>query len=297
MAFTGNLPKHLEVAARTGVLASPARDDLPYQQVATEVDLTAGTQTLVDLGGMPLPTENPKDVDQLIEKFATISPKDWTITIKLSQNLIDDDQTGTVESRFRAVMPAFQRHINNLVFTWLNAGDGTTYGTGPDGLSLFNASHLWKGAKNTTAQDNSDAVAISLDNFNSVWVKAQQFLDDQSNYFNFNYNLLVTNPTNNVIAANITGNVQASDTANREINPYAGTLTYITTPYFDSTAWVLVASSEMNKPIIVGIRKRPALVNMWFDSQQDNGGIHYFQYHARYNLVYGDWPVAFLGNT
>jgi phage major head subunit gpT-like protein len=297
MALTGNLPKHLEVAARSGVLASPARDDLPYRQVAMEVDLSAASQTLVDLGGVPLPTENPKDVDTLIEKFQTIAPKDWSITIHVSQNAIDDDQTGSVERKFRNVMPAFQRHINNLVFTWLNAGDGSTYGLGPDGLSLFNDSHLWKGAKNTTAQDNSYAVAISLDNFNTVWVQAQSFLDDQSNYFNFNYNLLVTHPTNNVISANITGNTQAMDTANREINPYAGTLSYITTPYFDTTAWVLVAASEPTKPIIVGIRKRPQLVNMWFDSQADNGGIHYFQYNARYNLAYGDWPVAIMGNS
>ena len=297
MAISGQLPKHLEVAARTGVLASPARDDLPYRQVADEVDLTAKSTNLVDLGGMPLPTENPKDVDTLIEKFQNIEPKDWTITLHISQNAIDDDQTGSLERRFRNVMPAFQRHMNNLAFTWLNAGDGTTYGTGPDGLSLFNDSHLWKGAKNTTAQDNLYDTLLSLDNFNTVWVAAQQFLDDQSNYYNFNYNLLVCHPTNNVIAANITGNTQAMDTANREINPYSGTLSYITTPYFDSTAWVLVATGEMNKPVIIGIKKRPQLVNMWFDSQQDDGGIHYFQYHARYNLVYGDWPVAIMGDS
>lgn len=297
MAVAGNLPRHLEVAARAGVLASPARDDLPYRQVAMEVDLSASTQTLVDLGGIPLPTENPHDVDTLIEKFQTVTPKDWTITMHISQNAIDDDQSGSVERRFRDVMPAFQRHINNLVFTWLNAGDGTTYGTCVDSGALFANSHTWAGAKNTTGQDNLYASAISLDNFNTVWVAAQQFLDDQSNYFNYNYNLLVTHPTNNVVAANITGNAQAMDTANREINPYAGTLTYITTPYFDSTAWVLVAASEPTKPIVVGIRKRPQLVNMWFDSQQPDGGYHYFQYHARYNLAYGDWPMAIMGNS
>jgi phage major head subunit gpT-like protein len=262
-----------------------------------EVDLTSASTDLVDLGGVPLPTTNPKDVDTLIEKTQTVIPEDWTITMHISQNAIDDDQTGSLERNFMGVMPAFQRHINNLVFTWLNAGDGTTYGTGPDGLALFSGSHLWPGAKNTTAQDNVSAAALSLDNFNTVWVAAQQFVDDQSNYFNFNYNLLVCHPTSNVLAANITGNTQAMDTANREINPYAGSLTYITTPYFDTTAWVLVATGEQSKPIIVGIKKRPQLQRMWFDSQQDDGGIHYFQYHARYNLAYADWPVVTMGNT
>ena len=297
MAMTGALPKHLEVAARTGVLASPARDDLPYRQVADEVDLTASTQTLVDLGGMPAPTENARDVDTLVERWKEVTPKDWYLTLHISQNTIDDDQTGTLQTRFRNVMPAFQRHINDLVFTYLNAGDGTTYGVGPDGLALFDDSHKWKGAANTTVQDNKYALALSLDNFNTVWVAASQFKDDQGNYSNLNYNLLVCHPTLNVLAANITGNTQAMDTANREINPYAGTLSYITTPYFDSTAWVLVAAAEAQKPMIVAIRKRPTLLNMWFDSQAGDGGYHYFEYHGRYVIDVADWPTAIMGNS
>lgn len=297
MAISGNLPKHLEVGARAGLLASPPRDDLPYLQVAMEADLTSKSTTLVNLGGMPLPTKNPKDVDTLIEKFATIEPEDWYIKLHISQNALDDDQTSSLERNFKNVMPSFQRHINNLVFTWLNAGDATTYGLGPDGLALFSGSHLWKGAKNTTAQDNVSALGLSLDNFNTVWVAAQQFVDDQSNYFNLNYDLLVCHPTNNVVAANITGNAQAMDTANRESNPYAGTLSYITTPYFDTAAWVLVATGEVNKPIVVGIKKRPTLQSIEFDAFADDGGMYYFNYHARYNLVYGDWPVVTMGQT
>jgi phage major head subunit gpT-like protein len=127
MAIAGQLPKHLEVAARTGVLASPARDDLPYRQVAMEVDLTSASTDLVDLGGVPLPTTNPKDVDTLIEKTQTVIPEDWTITMHISQNAIDDDQTGSLERNFMGVMPAFQRHINNLVFTWLKRPRRITY--------------------------------------------------------------------------------------------------------------------------------------------------------------------------
>jgi phage major head subunit gpT-like protein len=262
-----------------------------------EFDLTAKDQQLVDLGGIPLPTEDPKQVDALIEKQKSVEAKDWYLTTSISQNAIDDDQTGSLEARFRGVMPAFQRKINDLVFTYLNTGDATTYGTGPDGLALFSGSHLWKGAKNTTAQDNVSALTLSLDNFNTVWVAAAQYKDDQENYFNYNYNLLVVHPTNNVLAANITGNNQAMDTANREINPYAGGFSYIMSPYFDTTAWVLVAESEPTKPMLVAIRKRPQLLNMWFDSQAGDGGIHYFQYHGRFVVDYADWPTAAMGNT
>jgi hypothetical protein len=87
------------------------------------------------------------------------------------------------------------------------------------------------------------------------------------------------------------------DTANRELNPYAGKLSYITVPEFDTTAWVLVASNEATKPLFVAIKKRPTLNAMWFDAQQPDGGIHYFQYHGRYTIDYADWPTAVMGNT
>lgn len=297
MAVSGNLPKHLEVAARTGVLGAQARDDMPYRRVAMEVDLTAASTTFVDLGGMPIPTENPKLVDTMIEKGKTVEPKDWYLTLHISQNSIDDDQTGQLESRFRNVLPAFQRHINDQTFTVLNAGDTSTYGTGITNESEFFANaHIYEGAANQTAQNNLFDLTLSLDNFNTVWVAMSQFKDDQGNYYNLNPNLLVVNPSNNIIAANITGNAQAYDTANREMNPYTG-VNYITVPQFDTTAWVLIDESQPVKPLFVAIRKRPQLLNMWFDSQQEDGGVHYFQYHGRYVVGYGDPLLAAMGKS
>lgn len=298
MATSNNLPKHLEVAARTGVLGARAVDNMPYRRVAMEVDLSAASTTFVDLGGMPIPTGDPKAVDTMIEKGKTVEPQDWHLTVSISQNAIDDDQTGQLESRFRGVLPAFQRHINDLVFTVLNAGDTATYGTGiTNETEFFADAHLYPGGKYTTAQDNLFALTLSLDNFNTVWTAMSLFRDDQGNYYNLNPNLLVVNPVNNVVAANITGNSQAYDTANREINPYAGGVQYITAPQMDSTAWVLIDESRPEKPLFVAIRKRPMLQNMWFDSQQPDGGRHYFQYHGRYVVNYGDPLLAAMGST
>ena len=297
MAIGGNLPKHLEVSAKTGVLHSPAREDMPYRRVAMEVVQDSKEGVFVDLGGMPIPSQNAKVVEDMIEKSKTVLPEDWYLTLHISQNAIDDDQTGTLEQRFKNVMPAFQRHINARVFTVLNAGDGTTIGTGVDALSLFNNSHIYPGARYQTAQDNLNALALSNTNFNTVWVAAQQFVDDQGNYNNFNYDLIVTHPTNAKAAAQIAENQEEADNTDRNLNPFAGKVGYITVPEFDTTAWVLVASGEPTKPVFVAIRKRPTLLNIWFDSQTGDGGMHYFQYHGRYTVDYGDWPTAVMGNS
>lgn len=297
MAIGGNLPKHLEVAARTGVLAAKAVDNMPYRRVATEVDLTARSTTFVDLGGMPIPTEDPKAVDTMVERGKNVEPQDWYLTVSISQNAIDDDQTGTLESKFRAVLPAFQRHINNHTFEVLNAGDAATYGTGiTTSTTFFGNSHLYPGAKNTTAQDNVSALTLSLDNYNTAWVAMRQFKDDQGNYYDLMPNLLICHPSNNLVAANITGNSASYDTANREMNPYMGSQ-YITVPQFDTTAWVLVDESRSTKPLYVAVRKRPTLNDQWFDAQQTDGGRWYWQYHGRYVVGYGDPMLAYMGNS
>jgi len=298
MAISGNLPKHLEVAARTGVLAATARDDMQYRRVALEVDLSAASTTFVDLGGLPIPTNDPAAVDTMVERGKTVTPEDWYLTVSISQNAIDDDQTGSLEGKFRGILPAFQTHINGRVFTVLNAGDASTYGTGiTTETEFFADAHLYSGGANATSQDNLAALTLSLDNFNTAWVAMSQFKDDQGNYYRLYPNLLVCHPTNNVLAANITGNAQAMDTGSREMNPYANGVQYITVPEFDTTAWVLIDESRPVKPLYVAVRKRPALHNMWFDSQQPDGGKHYFQFHGRYVVGYGDPMLAFMGNT
>lgn len=298
MATSGNLPKHLEVSARTGVLGAKAVDNMPYRRVALEVDLTAASTTFVDLGGMPIPSNNPKLVDSMIEKGKVVAPQDWYLTLHITQNQIDDDQTGSLESKFRSVLPAFQRHINSHTFTVLNAGDASTYGTGiTTSSTFFGNSHAYAGAAYTTAQDNVSALVLSADNFNTAWVAMSQFKDDQGNYYNLTPNLLICHPSNNVIAANIAGNPAAYDTASREMNPYSGNVDWITVPQFDTTAWVIVDEGRTEKPLYVAIRKRPQLHNMWFDSQQEDGGVHYFQYHGRYDIGYGDPLLAYMGNT
>ena len=297
MAVAGQFPAHLRVAARTNVLLAKPKDDMPYRAVAMEVVLSGASQELVDLGGVPAPTGDPKIVDTMIEKSKIITPEDFYLTLSISQNAIDDDRTGSLFGKFKGVLPAFQRHINARVFTVLNAGDGATYGLCYDGQYMFDSDHVDPGAKYTTSQDNVSALTLGIDNFETVLVASKAFRDDQGNFSNLNYNLIVTSPALERTASQIVGNEWVYDTANREKNPYAGRSSYITAPEMDATAWVLVAANENTKPIFVGIRKRPQLLEIFYDSGAGEGGMYYIRYHGRYTVVYGDWRLAHLGNT
>lgn len=297
--ISGDTPKHLVVAARTGFLQSMRAREYPWQRVAGQLNMGARSLDLVDLGAAPMPTNSKSGftAQDFIERTKTVAPIDWDITVWISENALNDDQTGTLDQKVRGAGDNFQKHINSRVFTVLNAGDGQTYGAAYDGQDFFDSDHVDKGAQYQTAQDNEHALALSADNFNTVWVAAQATRDDQGEFFEYNYDLLVVHPTNMTLAANITGNVEGYDTANREKNPYAGKISYITTPYLDTTAWHLIASGESVKPLILAMREQPHLQSTWFDPKAPDGGRHYFKFFARYEVHYGLWQLAHQGNT
>jgi len=141
-------------------------------------------------------------------------------------------------------------------------------------------------------------LALDIDNFETVWVAAQGFKDDQGEETGYNYDLLVVSPGNYREAMNIVKNEWAHDTSDREINPFGGMLkTPIVSPKLDATAWHLIASSEAHKPLIVAMREQPNLQDAWFDPSTGEGGFYYFKFYARYEVHYGDWRLAVQGNT
>ena len=199
MPTNSNVPNHLVAGVKTGMLSAPRAERFNWQRVAMQHNMTAQSETLVDLGATPMPLESKGGgkVQDFIERSQTVKPIDWELILFVSYNTVKDDQTGgTLQAKARGqdALTNFQRHINNRVFTVLNAGDGTTYGSAYDGQDFFDSDHVDKGAKYTTQQDNENALALSLDNFETVLVSAQGFKDDVGEELGYNYNLIVVPP-------------------------------------------------------------------------------------------------------
>lgn len=295
-----NVPKHLVAGAQTGFLAATEGRDYPWQQITQVHNMDQKTVDLVDLGAAPMPTESKggATIQDFIEKTIQVTVKDWDITVWVSYNAVKDDQTGNLESKVRGAGARFQAHLNKEAFTALNGGDGTTYGLCYDGQEFFDSDHSDKGAAYQTDQDNEYDLSLTLDNFDTVHNAAKLFRDDQGEYTDYEYDLLVAHPNNRIAAFNITGNPQSYDTGNREENPYAGSMKApILTPYFDTTAWVLVSSSGDTKPIILALKEQPHLQHAWFDPTAADGGRYYFKFYARYRFYYGDWRRAVMGDS
>jgi phage major head subunit gpT-like protein len=297
MPTSGNVPQHLVVGARTGFLTALKTTAMPWQRIATQINMGAKSVDLVDLGAAPMPTEDlARQVQDFIEKSMTIKPRDWSLLVYVTKNSISDDQTGTLERKVRAAGENFQRHLNQRVFKRLNDGD-VTGNLAYDGQEFFDSDHVDKGAHYQTAQDNEYTLALTLDNFETVYVAAQDFRDDQGETSDYVYDTLIVPPALERIAAQITGNNAAFDTANRENNPYAGRITPLVNNQLDSTAWILTSSGESVKPMIVAMREQPHLQEAWFDPMAADGGRYYFKFFARYDVWYGDWRTAVMGHS
>lgn len=300
MTTSGEVPYHLLVGARTGFLAT-AQPTVPIvTPIAETIQMGAKSIDLVDLGGAPMPTRNRgrSQVKQFIEKKMTITPLDWDITVAVSYNAVQDDQTGVLDRKVRAAGANFRLDMAQKAFQALNDGDAATnFGNAYDGTTFYANSHVDNGAAYTTAQDNLDSLALSLTNFETVRVKAMNARDDQGNFTDYNYDLLVVSPVDERAAAQIATNKEDSTTANRATNPYAGKLNYIVSTQFDSGAWVLASSSAPVKPILIAIRENPSLQAAWFDPNAADGGSYYFKFYARYNHFYGDWRLAWMGKS
>jgi phage major head subunit gpT-like protein len=248
---------------------------------------------------MPKNSKSGFTMQDFIEKHITVTPDDWDITVHISRNAVRDDQTGVLDQRVRQAGERFQQHFDKLCFAALNGGDGTTYGLCYDGNELFDNSHIDKGASYTTGQDNLNALSLTLTNFNTVWTAAMNFRDDHGEPTRYNYDLLVVPPALALNAAQITANAEDATTGNRAINPFNGKVRYIVSQDFDATAWALVASGHTIKPILLVMRQTPGLQpeDAWFDPNMPDGGWYNFKFSARYQVFYGDWRLAALGNT
>jgi hypothetical protein len=224
---------------------------------------------------------------------------DFEIAFGITHNAINDDKTGELLEWANAAGSNFEKHKDYMAFNALNNGELTTVlGPGYDGLSLFNDAHIDPGALYQTAQDNKYALVLTGPNFNTVKIAASKFMDSRGQPLGLTHSLLIHPPDLAVEAAQITTNPQDYSTANRAINPNAGKTSSLEAPgaWLDSTAWFIVDPSEPIKPLYIQDRQAPQLA-IWDVNEAGDGGVRYYKWHARYNIMPGDWRKVIEGNS
>jgi phage major head subunit gpT-like protein len=294
--ISNNVPGHLLVTARTGFLTTATPSVPAYSDIATTIDMPSKSQELVDIGGAPMPTpwKGRPEMQDFIEKRMMVSTEEWSIKVGISYRAVRDDQTGELKRKCESAGDNFQLDIAQKCYKVLNDGESII---GYDGLPFFSDSHVDKGAKYTSVQDNKFSITLDIDGVEDVKVAGNRFVDDKGNYVNFDYNLLLVAPELERAAATVTNKgIYIANTADNA-NPYAGQMGYRVSNQFDSTAWMLVSTTSKVKPVIVAMREKPGLRAATFDADGPDGGMYYFWFGASYAHFLGDWRTAIMGKS
>lgn len=313
---------HLERGMRRGFLKGMNSYSPLRSAFVNETSSDGAFETYADMGAIPWPSQNggqppgtgtdgrtgapqvgglheggPITVLGGNERSMTVYNRDWDIPIGIYHNAINDNRIGNLDQWARTAGERFEQHKDYLSFDALNSGAGTTYGNAYDGTTFFSTTHTDPGGEYQTNQSNSNSSALSLDNFDTVYIAAAKYLDDRGQPTGFIPDLLIHPVDLRTIASNIVDNPDAYDTGNNENNPNFGELRRLQAPgaWLDSTAWYLVVSNLSVKPINMQIRQQPQLV--FWDDHSQGGGIRYYKWMARYEIFYGDWRLATQGNT
>lgn len=321
MIVRSDVLAHMERGARVGFLKGMRAYTPLRSAFVREVNSDGAFEIYADMGAVPWPRANagqtpgtatdgrlgtpqvgglheggPITVLGGNERSLTVFNRDWDIPIGITHNAINDGNAN-LEQWAQSAGQRFEQHKDYLCFNALNTGAASTYGLGYDGLVFFSASHADPGAQYTTAQSNTNASTLSLDNFNTVFISAASYLDDRGQPSGITPDLLIYAINLRVVAGNIISNREAMDTANREVNINAGQIRGLQAPggWLDSTAWFIVASGMVEKPINLQIRQQPQLV--FWDDHTQGSGVRYYKWTARYEVFYGDWRLCTMGNT
>ena len=114
MPTSTNVPNHLLAGIKTGMLSAPKAHAYNWQRVAMQHNMSAASETLVDLGATPMPLEDKggPQVQDMIERSQTIKSLPWSLTTFISYNAMKDAQDGgtmSAKAKGQDALANFQR--------------------------------------------------------------------------------------------------------------------------------------------------------------------------------------------
>jgi phage major head subunit gpT-like protein len=322
MITRADILAHLEAGIRVGFLKGQRTYQPLRSPFVRETKSDGAFEQYGDMGALPWPAEvsgqsgyggeDERTGGQVVggiheggaitvlggnERAMVVYNRGFDIPIGIYHDAINDNRVGSLDNWARSAGARFEQHMDYLCFDALNQGAAATYGKCYDGQSLFSASHADPGAEYSTAQSNLNTSALSLDNFDTVYIAACKYMDDRGKPSGFAPDLLIHAVDLKRTAAQITDNPEDYATGNRARNPYEGDVKRLSAPggWLDTTAWFLVVTSLPQKPINLQIRQRPQLY--YWDDHTQGGGIRYYKWYSRYEVFPGDWRLVTQGNS
>lgn len=266
-----------------------------WQKVAMVVPSTGSQNDYSWLSRFPKMREwiGEKVIKSLAAFNYTIQNKDWEATVEVDRNDIEDDQLLGYAQQAQAAGQSAAELPADIVFALLSGGfSNLCY----DGQFFFDTDHPVnaKSVSNKgTKKLNADTLAKAQASYGAARTAMRSFKDEEGESLRINPTVLVVPPALEDVANYL---MTADRFPDNTPNIYKGTAEVMVVPNLKSdTAWFLLDTSKLMKPLIYQERKKPDFVEQT-DYSNDNVFMNKkfrFGAEARANGGYGFWQMGY----
>jgi len=207
---------------------------------------------LVTLGAMQSMDEGtPIPFDSLLDgPEKTVYPAKYGLQLQATHEALQDDRQGIIKQSMAMLGQASKYTIELAAWDVLNSGFGTTK-VGVDGLALFTASHTQYGVAGGTLSNlalgslSKSTLELAINIFTTA-------VDERNKPIILEPMVLVIPPQLKWKATELLLSPNDPETANRNMNPLQGYVTYFVCRYLTSaTAWFLLTAKAFHDLQIV----------------------------------------------
>ncbi|EOD3175304.1 Mu-like prophage major head subunit gpT family protein [Citrobacter braakii] len=266
-----------------------------WQKVAMVVPSTGSQNDYSWLSRFPKMREwiGEKVIKSLAAFNYTIQNKDWEATVEVDRNDIEDDQLLGYAQQAQAAGQSAAELPADIVFALLSDGfKNLCY----DGQFFFDSDHPVNGSSVSnkgTKKLNADTLAKAQASYGAARTAMRSFKDEEGESLRINPTVLVVPPALEDVANYL---MTADRFPDNTPNIYKGTSEVMVVPNLKSdTAWFLLDTSKLMKPLIYQERKKPDFVEQT-DYSNDNVFMNKkfrFGAEARANGGYGFWQMGY----
>lgn len=212
----------------------------------------------------------------------TIRNLDWAAAVPISENDLDDDQTGVVQMIPSMLVKRVMSHAEKLMFSLLTGG---TSGVAYDGVAFFSDATGARTIDNLATGTGTTLANLEAD-LNTNLTTMAKFTDDQGEILNIRGNLIVCPVAlENKFLRLVNSQTDPTATAQGTYNPYANRFSVIGDPRLDASDvndWYLLATNEIVKPFVFSMRQeaepgfeKKNLTKTWVASANYRGNAGY----------------------
>lgn len=237
----------------------------------------------------------PRIAMNLAEHRAELINKPYEGTVEIDRDEIEDDSLGIYQT---VTMPmlgqAAKKHPDQLIVQLLQSNGGA----GPtmyDGKALFADDHPDFNAASPGTYDNNFGLALTADNFNTVWSTMASYIGENGQPLGINPKTLLVPPQLKLTAhkimqsatyaqpvMNVAGNQNVGAATIDNVMQGWAEVVVLEELALDPTTWYLADTSKPIKPLINQVRRAPSFVSRVnpddpkvFDSKKFTYGVEY----------------------